>query len=136
MAKFRSIRVGDEIKTRLGEILPTLKDPRLQGIISITRVKVSNDSKYARVYVSALGDEAHLNDVIKGFRSSTGFIRRELAAAMQLRHTPELNFVADRGLVRGQHTIELLHDIEKADAARTPESSSAESEGESNDDRQ
>ena len=131
MAKFRSIRVGDEIKSRLGEILPTLKDPRLQGIISITRVEVSNDSKYARVYVSALGDEAHLNDVIKGFRSSTGFIRRELAAAMQLRYTPELNFVADRGLVRGQHTIELLRDIEKAG-----ETSPAESEGEGNDDQQ
>lgn len=113
MANYRAVRVGDEIKTKISEIIPTLKDPRINGIVSVTRVEVSNDAKYARVFISALGDEAHLNETLKGFRSSAGYIRRALAAAMQLRSTPKLTFVADKGLLRGQHTIELMNEIEQ-----------------------
>lgn len=113
MPNYRAVRVGDEIKTKISEIIPTLKDPRINGIVSVTRVEVSNDAKYARVFISALGDEAHLNETLKGFRSSAGYIRRALAAAMQLRSTPELTFVADKGLLRGQHTIELMNEIEQ-----------------------
>lgn len=69
------------------------------------------DSKYARVYISALGDESHLNETLKGFRSSAGYIRRALASAMQLRNTPELTFVADKGMLRGQHTLELMQEL-------------------------
>ena len=79
MANYRAVRVGDELKTKISEIIPTLKDPRIEGIVSVTRVEVSNDAKYARVYISALGDEAHLNEILKGFRSSAGYIRRTLA---------------------------------------------------------
>lgn len=111
MANYRSVRVGDEIKTKISEIIPTLKDPRISGIVSVTRVEVSNDSKYARVYISALGDESHLNETLKGFRSSAGYIRRALASAMQLRNTPELTFVADKGMLRGQHTLELMQEL-------------------------
>ena len=47
MANYRAVRVGDEIKTKISEIIPTLKDPRINGIVSVTRVEVSNDAKYA-----------------------------------------------------------------------------------------
>ena len=115
MANYRAVRVGDEIKTKISEIIPTLKDPRINGIVSVTRVEVSHDSKYARVYISALGDEAHLAETVKGFQSSAGYIRRALAASMQLRNTPELKFVADKGLVRGQRTIELMRELSESE---------------------
>ncbi len=115
MANYRAVRVGDELKTKISEIIPTLKDPRIEGIISVTRVEVSNDAKYARVFISALGDEAHLNEILKGFRSSASYIRRTLAGMMQLRYTPELQFVADKGMLRGQRTIELMQEISKAE---------------------
>lgn len=115
MSNYRAVRVGDEIKTKISEIIPTLKDPRISGIVSVTRVEVSSDSKYARIYISALGDEAHLTETVKGFQSSAGYIRHALAASMQLRNTPELKFVADKGLLRGQRTIELMHELSESE---------------------
>lgn len=111
MPGYRTKRLEDEIMARISEIIPRLKDPRLKGIISITRVEVSNDSKFAKVYFSVLGGEKELKECLKGFKSSTGFIRRELAAAMQLRHTPELTFCADTGLVRGRKVLDLIESL-------------------------
>ena len=68
-----------------------------------------------RAHISALGDEAHLAETVKGFQSSAGYIRRALAASMQLRNTPELKFVADKGLVRGQRTIELMRELSESE---------------------
>lgn len=111
MSGYRTKRLEDEIKARISEIIPGLKDPRLKGIVSITRVDVSNDSKFARVYFSVLGGEKELLECQKGFKSSAGFIRRELAASMQLRHTPELTFCADTGLVRGRKVLDIIKSL-------------------------
>ena len=115
MPGYRAQRLGDEIMARIAEIIPTLKDPRLKGIISVTRVEVTNDSKYAKVYISVLGGEDELKECLNGFRSSAGFIRRELAAAMQLRSTPELTFCADTGIIRGRKTLDIINSL-KADS--------------------
>ena len=111
MSGFRTERLGDEIMLKISEIIPKLKDPRLSGIISITRVEVSNDSKYAKVYISVLGGDKELHDCLKGFKSSAGYIRRELAALMQLRYTPELTFYADTGVIRGRKTIDIMNSL-------------------------
>ncbi len=114
MADYRAERIGDEMMNQLGRIIPTLKDPRIAGkLVSVTRVSVSGDGRNAKIFISVLGDDASLKETLKGFASSTGFIRRELAGAMRLRYTPELLFVADTGLARGQKTIELMRDLEK-----------------------
>ena len=63
MPGYRTKRLEDEIMARISEIIPRLKDPRLKGIISITRVEVSNDSKFAKVYFSVLGGEKGLKNV-------------------------------------------------------------------------
>lgn len=113
MAGYRSERLGDEIMSQIADILRSVKDPRLQGIISITRVEVTADTKYAKVFVSALGDEERLSEVMKGFRSCAGYIRRELARRLQLRHTPELSFVPDAGLIRGRRTLDIMNEIKE-----------------------
>lgn len=114
MAGYRAERLGDEIMSQIAQILQSVKDPRLQRIISITRVEVTADTKYAKVFVSALGDENDLDEVMKGFRSSSGFIRRELARRLQLRHTPELNFVPDAGILRGRRTLDLMNEMKES----------------------
>ena len=114
MAGYRAERLGDEIMAQIAEILRGVKDPRLQGIISITRVEVTADTKYAKVFVSTLGDEEKLNEVMRGFRSSAGYIRRELARKLQLRYTPELNFVPDAGIMRGRRTLDLMNDMKES----------------------
>ena len=85
--------------TQISAILLRLKDPRVQGIVSITRVEVSGDGRHAKVYVSTLGDDEELKEVVRGLTSSAGFIRRELASTMHLRYTPEL-VLRDVGIAR------------------------------------
>lgn len=107
----RSDRLGEEIRTRISEIIPELKDPRITGLISITRVDVSGDCRCATVFISLLGDRKELGQVVQGFRSSAGFIRRELAGAMQLRYTPELRFEPDAGIVQARETLDKMKEI-------------------------
>ena len=119
MASNRINRINDEIQRELAAQLRNLKDPRVSGtgMVSITRVDTTNDLRYARVYVSAL-DKAREKDVLKGLKSASGFLRRELGRALQLRYTPELQFIGDDSIQHGAHILEVLRQVERADEAR------------------
>ena len=119
MASNRIHRINDEIQRELADQLRNLKDPRVSGMVSITRVDTTNDLRYARVYVSAL-DKAREKDVLKGLKSASGFLRRELGHALQLRYTPELQVIGDGSIEHGAHILELLRQEEEKDAARDP----------------
>ena len=95
MAGFRINRITSDVKITLSELLRELKDPRISKLLSIVKVDVSGDLNYATVYVSAIeGYEATVNSV-KALKNASGFLRRELGAALSLRKVPELRFVAD-----------------------------------------
>lgn len=119
MASNRINRINDEIQRELADQLRNLKDPRVSGMVSITRVDTTNDLRYARVYVSALNKDQE-KDVLKGLKSASGFLRRELGRALQLRYTPELQFIGDDSIQHGAHILELLRQEEEKDAARGP----------------
>lgn len=119
MASNRINRINDEIQRELADQLRNLKDPRVSGMVSITRVDTTNDLRYAKVYVSAL-DKTQEKDVLKGLKSASGFLRRELGRALQLRYTPELQFIGDDSIQHGAHILELLRREEEKDAARGP----------------
>lgn len=119
MASNRINRINDEIQRELAAQLRNLKDPRVSGMVSITRVDTTNDLRYARVYVSVL-DKDREKDVLKGLKSASGFLRRELGHALQLRYTPELQFIGDDSIQHGAHILELLRREEEKDAARGP----------------
>lgn len=119
MASNRINRINDEIQRELADQLRNLKDPRVSGMVSITRVDTTNDLRYAKVYISAL-DKAQEKDVLKGLKSASGFLRRELGRALQLRYTPELQFIGDDSIQHGAHILELLRREEEKDAARGP----------------
>ena len=111
MASNRIGRINEEIQRELAALIRTLKDPRVSGtgMVSITRVDTTGDLRYSRIYVSALNKEEE-KDVIKGLKSASGFLRRELAHTLQLRYTPELKFVADDSIQQGAHILEILRD--------------------------
>lgn len=69
-------------------------------MVSITRVDTTGDLRYARVYISVL-DKSQEKDVLQGLKSAAGFLRRELGHALQLRYTPQLQFVADDSILHG-----------------------------------
>ncbi len=119
MASNRINRINDEIQRELAELIRNLKDPRVSdaGMVSVTRVDTTNDLRYARVYVSVLNKEQE-KDVLKGLKSASGFLRRELGSALQLRYTPELQFSGDDSIQHGAHILELLRQEEQKDARR------------------
>ena len=129
MASNRIGRINEEIQKELSAQLRTLKDPRVSatGMVSITRVDTTGDLRYARVYISVL-DKSQEKDVLQGLKSAAGFLRRELGHALQLRYTPQLQFVADDSILHGAHILEVLRQVERQDEARSAEESAPETE--------
>ena len=116
-------RINEEIQRELSDQIRRLKDPRVSaaGMVSLTRVDTTSDLRYAKVYVSVLDKNAE-KDVLKGLRSVSGFLRRELGRALQLRYTPELQFQGDDSILHGAHILEVLRKVEYAsdDAGQPP----------------
>ena len=114
MANNRLGRINEEIMRELSAIIRTLKDPRVSGaMVSITRVEATPDMRYAKVYVSVLGDAGAMKDCIRGLKSAAGFLRRELSSRLTLRYTPELTFSPDDSITYGAHIMELLEGLDK-----------------------
>ena len=119
MASNRIARINEEIQRQISADIRRLKDPRVSGsgMVSVTRVDTTGDLRYAKIYVSVL-DKSQEKDVLKGLKSAGGFLRRALGSALGLRYTPELIFEADDSIAYGAHILEVMHDVEKADAQR------------------
>ena len=104
-------RIEEEYRKELSQIIGyELKNPNVTGLISVTKVKVSNDLKYARVYVSILNAK-NLKDTLAALKKSSGFIRSELAKRVNLRNTPELVFELDDSLEYGAKIDTILKEI-------------------------
>ena len=104
-------RVNEEIQREMSALIPTVKDPRVAGagMISVTAVETTQDLKYAKIFVSVL-DKSKNTQALKGLKSASGYLRRELGRALNLRNTPELSFVRDDSIDKGAHILDLLRD--------------------------
>jgi ribosome-binding factor A len=105
-------RINEEIQRELSTLIRTLKDPRVHGLVSITAVETTPDLRFAKVFVSVL-DQSDLDEVLKGLKSSAGYLRRELSRTLSLRYTPELIFHRDNSIDKGTHILKLLNDLEQ-----------------------
>lgn len=113
MSNHRIDRTNEDIKFALSQLLPKVKDPRVQqgGMLSVTQVDTTGDLRYCKVYVSALG-EVNEKDFKKGLKSAAPWLRRELGNSLSLRYTPELMFELDRSIARGAHISSLLEKLD------------------------
>ena len=111
MASNRIGRINEEIQRELASLIRSVKDPRVTGMISITAVETTPDLRFAKVYVSML-DKSDTKEVIKGLKSASGYLRRELGRALNLRYTPELQFEQDDSIIKGTHILEMLRNPE------------------------
>ena len=108
----RMRRVDEAMRAVLGEaIAKDLQDPRV-GFITVTGVKTSPDLRYARVYVSVLGDDAARTESLAGLRSARGFLQGRVAAELRLKHTPAISFEFDESIQRGMRITRLLEDVD------------------------
>ena len=112
MASNRINRINEEIQKALADLLRNVKDPRVSGtMISITRVETTPDLRFAKIYVSFL-EEDKAKDALKGLESAGGYLRRELGAALQLRHTPSLQWALDDSITYGAKMLKLINSLE------------------------
>ena len=117
MASNRIGRINDEIRRELSDILRTVKDPRgSQAMVTITHVDTTSDLRYARIYVTAL-ERTGEKDLMRGLKSASGFLRRELGSRLNLRYTPELQFMSDDSIAHGAHILDLLSHVKPANPA-------------------
>lgn len=107
----RMKRINETIKREISRILhKELEDPRLQ-FVSITRVNVSRDLHYARVYFSVLGDQQKKELAIEGFQSACGLIRKYIGKNIRMRYTPEIQFFYDNSIEISARIDETLEEI-------------------------
>ena len=109
MASNKLNRTNDDIQYALSNLLRQIKDPRVNqgGLISITRVDTTGDLRYSKIYLSVLG-EINEKDFIKGLKSASPWLRRELGLALNLRYTPELVFELDKSIEHGAYINKII----------------------------
>ena len=114
----RPERLVEEMREEIARmIISELKDPRL-GFVTVTRVELAHDLRYARVYVGVLGSEAEREKSLTALHSAAGFIRRELGRRLRIHHSPEVDFRYDKGLEATDRVARLLQ--EEAERQKPP----------------
>ncbi len=111
MASNRLGRINEEIQREMSSLIRNVKDPRVSGMISVTAVETTPDLKFAKIYISVL-DKSDVAQVLKGLKSASGYLRRELGRTLNLRNTPELSFVRDDSIDKGAHILDMLRNPE------------------------
>lgn len=109
----RISRVASLIQQEISDmLLHGIKDDRVgAGMVSVTDVEVSGDLQHAKIYVSIYGSDEARAETMAGLKSATGYVRRELGQRIRLRRTPEVVFIEDRALERGDRMLTLLNQL-------------------------
>lgn len=109
----RAERVKQALKEEISKILEyELKDPRV-GMVTITRVELTNDLRHAKVYFSVIGDENKKEQTRKGIENATGFVKKLIGQRIRLKFLPEITFKYDDSIEYAQHISEVLDKIKK-----------------------
>ena len=101
-------KINEEVRREVANVIRELKDSRIPMMTSVVSVNVTNDLRYAKVYVSVMGDEEVQKKALEGLKSAAGFVRREMGKRLDLRCTPEFLFELDHSIEHGAHIEELL----------------------------
>ncbi len=106
-------KINEEVRREAANIIRELKDARIPMMTSVVAVHVTNDLRYAKIYVSVMGDAQTQKTAMTGLKSAAGFVRRELGKRVDLRYTPEVIFELDKSIEHGAHIEEILKNINK-----------------------
>ncbi|MBO5248903.1 MAG: 30S ribosome-binding factor RbfA [Clostridia bacterium] len=110
-SNFKQNRVNEEIKRAVASILSEVKDPRIPPMPTVVSVEVSGDLKYAKIYLSFLGNYDE-TEVRRGLKACSGYVRRRIGESVRMRSTPEPIFILDRSLEQGIRINEILKNLE------------------------
>ena len=109
----RTVRLDEQFREEISKLLMKgLKDPRI-GFVTISRVEITNDLSYAKVFISVLGSDREKAASLIGLRNSAGFIRTYLGKALKIRKIPQLSFLLDESLDHPMHIEEILAELKE-----------------------
>ena len=106
-------KINGEVMRELANIIRNLKDSRIPLMTSVVKVSVTNDLRYAKAYISVMGDDETKKKAMEGLKSASGFIRREIGKKIDLRYTPEFIFELDDSIEHGARIEQLLNNLNK-----------------------
>ncbi len=117
MANNRIVKIEGEFRRGLSEILLTdIKDPRMSQMVSVTRVEITPDLKYAKAHVSIFDDPSKIEDTLTALASAEGFIRAKLNEKIKLRRIPNITFVHDNSIEYSIQISKLIDEVHEKDA--------------------
>lgn len=109
----RMNKIDEELRREISNIISfELNNPKASGLISVTKVKVTPDLRYARVYISII-NEKNKKATLAALKKSSGYIRSEIARKVNLRTTPEIIFEFDESIEYGAKIDEIINKISK-----------------------
>lgn len=106
-------RLSEDMKRELISVIGGMKDPRVQGFITVMRVEVAPDLSSAKVFISKMGAENATEDAVKALTRASGHVRSEIARRMHIRKAPEFRFIADNGAQYATHINDLIAGLDK-----------------------
>lgn len=115
----RNERIAEEIKKVTSQIINNeLKDPRIDGLISVTKVEVTRDLRHATIFISLYGDKAKKDTTFEVIQNAKGFIRYELANKIRIRYIPEISIKLDESIEYGIHINKLLEELKNQNTTK------------------
>jgi len=115
----RTDRIAVEIQKEVADIIRnSIKDPRIPDMVSVTRVEVTRDLRYAKVYISIYGSDEEKKNAMTALKGAAGFVRREIGQRIQLRYTPEIVFKEDSSIEHGMHISKLIEETMQTEKER------------------
>jgi len=114
----RTDRINEQLREEISTLLVRqIKDPRLNAVVSITRVEASSDLRNARVYISGLGNDKAKQEALEGIQSAASFLRRELRDRLNMKHTPFLSYHLDGSIEEADQLFRLMNQINPGESA-------------------
>ena len=115
----KNIRINSEVQREMSSIIrEDLKDPRIHPMTSVMAVEVTPDLKFAKIFVSVLGNDEEKEKTMEGLKKSASFARHQLAKRMNMRNTPELTFVLDTSIEYGVTMSKKIDELKEKEESK------------------
>lgn len=114
MANFNIKRLGEDIRREISAAVSGVKDPRVaDGFVTITRVELTNDMSYCKVWVACMGGSERTAKAVEGMTAASGYFKKQIAGAVRMRKIPELIFKPDNSLEYSEHIEDIIAHLPK-----------------------
>ncbi len=121
MANLRHQRVGELLRREIGEIIRQTYPIDQYGLISVVDIAMGSDLKSARVYIGVVGEKSQKAAAIRRLQKDRIAIQQGVASRVILKHLPQLRFVLDASMERGDRVLKIIEELEQADSENESE---------------